>query len=48
MSEKIEEKIPLLYVDVKLDSETSDRITIYNGDDPLDLADRFAKKNCIS
>jgi len=30
--------VPLLYVDVKLDSETSDRIVIYNGDDPLDLA----------
>ena len=39
-----DEQIPLLFVDVNLGS-TMERIVLYEGDDPEDVAAEFAKKN---
>jgi hypothetical protein len=46
--EKGGEKIPLLYVDVNISAGKSEKIVVYPGDIPDDLATKFALKHSIS
>jgi hypothetical protein len=41
------EKKPLLFIDVDIGENEQDRITVYPGDDPHELAKSFCNKHSI-
>lgn len=43
--DKDSESIPQLFIDVHLDDKSIHRLTIYEGDDPKDLARDFCQKH---
>ena len=44
-SSRVSEKAPLLYIDVNLGTDESDRIVVYEGDSAEELAKEFVKKH---
>ena len=44
-SEDEEEQVPLLFVDVNLGSGRTDRIVLYDNDNPKEVALRFSKQH---
>lgn len=39
---------PLVYLDIHINKEKSDRITLYKGHDPNEAIQRFAMKNFLT
>ena len=44
----IENRIPLLYVDVNLGANRTERIVVFEGDESEELAERFVQEHGIS
>lgn len=42
------EKFPILYLDVNLGKGKVDRLVIMDGDDPLEISERFCKQHGLS
>ena len=45
---KRETRTPLVFLDIHINKNKADRITIYNGQDPEEVIQRFAMKNYLT
>lgn len=48
LENSLENKIPLLYVDVNLGANRTERIVVYEGDESEELAERFVQEHGYS